>query len=231
MSTQTLAYKVLIVEDDTAVCALLRNYLKDTVFRLVEAHSAKEGLNAVIEKRPDIIILDLGLPDGDGIQLVKSIREWSRTPILIMSGRVDDEDKVEALDAGADDYVTKPFSVTELLARLRVAARHLELRDTAEPTFESGPLKVDYAARQVWLNEELVKLTPLEYKLLSLLVKHSGKVVTHRQLLSEVWGAEYTEDAQYLRVYMGYLRKKLEPTPDSPKLILTEHRIGYRLAI
>ena len=148
-----------------------------------------------------------------------------------MSGRVVDEDKVEALDAGADDYITKPFSVTELMARLRVAARHLELCDTTEPSFESGPLKVDYAARQVWLNEEPIKLTPLEYKLLSLLVKHSGKVVTHRQLLSEVWGAEYTEDAQYLRVYMGYLRKKLEPNPESQKLILTEHRIGYRLAI
>ncbi len=231
MAIQELTYKVLIVEDDPSVCALLRNYLKDSVFRLSEANSAQDGLNSIIEKRPDIIILDLGLPDGDGIQLVKSIREWSRTPILIMSGRVDDEDKVEALDAGADDYITKPFSVTELLARLRVAARHLELRDTSEPTFESGPLKVDYAARQVWLNEQLIKLTPIEYKLVSLLVKHAGKVVTHRQLLSEVWGAEYSEDAQYLRVYMGYLRKKLEPTPDSPKLILTEHRIGYRLAV
>ena len=119
----------------------------------------------------------------------------------------------------------------ELLARLRVAARHLDLRDTSEPIFESGPIKMDYSAHQVWLDGTPVKLTPLEYKLLAVLVKHAGKVVTHRQLLSEVWGAEYTEDAQYLRVYMGYLRKKLEPNPDSPKLILTEHRIGYRLAI
>ena len=213
------------------MCALLRNYLKDSVFRLTEAHSAQEGLTAVIEKRPDIVILDLGLPDGDGIQIVKSIREWSKIPIIIMSGRIDDEDKVKALDAGADDYVTKPFSVTELLARLRVAARHLDLRDTTEPVFEAGPIKMDYSAHQVWLDGSQIKLTPLEYKLLAVLVKHSGKVVTHRQLLSEVWGAEYTEDAQYLRVYMGYLRKKLEPNPDSQKLILTEHRIGYRLAI
>ena len=231
MSNLEPNYKVLIVEDDFAVCALLRNYLKDSVFRLTEAHSAQEGLTAVIEKRPDIVILDLGLPDGDGIQIVKSIREWSKIPIIIMSGRIDDEDKVKALDAGADDYVTKPFSVTELLARLRVAARHLDLRDTTEPVFESGPIKMDYSAHQVWLDGSQIKLTPLEYKLLAVLVKHSGKVVTHRQLLSEVWGAEYTEDAQYLRVYMGYLRKKLEPNPDSQKLILTEHRIGYRLAI
>ena len=231
MSNLEPNYKVLIVEDDFAVCALLRNYLKDSVFRLTEAHSAQEGLTAVIEKRPDIVILDLGLPDGDGIQIVKSIREWSKIPIIIMSGRIDDEDKVKALDAGADDYVTKPFSVTELLARLRVAARHLDLRDTTEPVFEAGPIKMDYSAHQVWLDGSQIKLTPLEYKLLAVLVKHSGKVVTHRQLLSEVWGAEYTEDAQYLRVYMGYLRKKLEPNPDSQKLILTEHRIGYRLAI
>lgn len=231
MSNLEPNYKVLIVEDDFAVCALLRNYLKDSVFRLTEAHSAQEGLTAVIEKRPDIVILDLGLPDGDGIQIVKSIREWSKIPIIIMSGRIDDEDKVKALDAGADDYVTKPFSVTELLARLRVAARHLDLRDTTEPVFESGPIKMDYSAHQVWLDGIQIKLTPLEYKLLAVLVKHSGKVVTHRQLLSEVWGAEYTEDAQYLRVYMGYLRKKLEPNPDSQKLILTEHRIGYRLAV
>lgn len=231
MSNLEPSYKVLIVEDDFAVCALLRNYLKDSVFRLSEAHSAQDGLTAVIERRPDIVILDLGLPDGDGIQVVRSIREWSEVPIIIMSGRIDDEDKVEALDAGADDYVTKPFSVTELLARLRVAARHLDLRDTSEPIFESGPIKMDYSAHQVWLDGALVKLTPLEYKLLAVLVKHAGKVVTHRQLLSEVWGAEYTEDAQYLRVYMGYLRKKLEPNSDSQKLILTEHRIGYRLAV
>lgn len=224
-------YKVLVIEDDAAIRSLLRNYLKDSSFRLIEASSASEGITSAIEKRPDIIILDLGLPDSDGLEVVKVLREWSKTPILIMSGRTDDTDKVEALDAGADDFITKPFSVTELMARMRVAARHLDLRDTDEPVFESGPLKVDYAARQVWLNESLIKLTPLEYKLLSVLVKHCGKVVTHRQLLKEVWGAEYTEDSQYLRVYMGYLRKKLEPDPLSQKLILTEHRVGYRLAI
>lgn len=231
MQDNNLNYKVLLIEDDSAICSLLRHYLKDSSFKLVEANSAQDGMTAAIEKKPDIIILDLGLPDGDGLQLVKVLREWCSAPILIMSARADDINKVAALDLGADDYITKPFSVTELMARLRVAARHIELRDTEEPVFETGPLKVNYAARRVWLNEEIIKLTPLEYKLLSLLVKHVGKVVTHRQLLSEVWGEEYTEDSQYLRVYMGYLRKKLEPSPESPKLILTEHRVGYRLAM
>ena len=231
MSTAAPDYKLLLIEDDQAVCALLRSYLKETSFRLMEEHTAQGGMIATAEKRPDLILLDLGLPDGDGVELVKTIREWSRVPIIIMSGRDDDDSKVAALDAGADDYITKPFSITELAARLRVAARHLDLRDTDEPVFESGPLKVDYAAHNVWLNGELVRFTPLEYKLLVTLVKHAGKVVTHRQLLTEVWGAEYSEDAQYLRVYMGYLRKKLEPGPDSPQLLHTEHRVGYRLTV
>ncbi len=231
MQNESISYKVLLIEDDPAICSLLRSYLRDTQFKLLEANTARSGLDLVAEKRPDLILLDLGLPDGEGIDVVRAIREWARTPVIIMSGRSEDEAKVAALDAGADDYVTKPFSVTELLARLRVAARHIELRDTDAPIFESGPLKVDYSARQVWLNEVAIKLTPLEYKLLSTLVKHSGKVVTHRQLLTDVWGAEYSEDSQYLRVYMGYLRKKLEPEPDSPRLILTEHRVGYRLAV
>ena len=229
--TNNLTYKVLLIEDDLAICSLLRQYLKEGTFRLSEAHTAEAGMAAVMEKKPDIIVLDLGLPDGDGMELIRSLREWYLAPIIIMSARTDDSQKVEALDLGADDYITKPFSVTEFMARLRVAARHLELRDTDEPIFESGPIRLDYVARQVWLNGVQIRLTPLEYKLLSTLVKHVGKVVTHRQLLSEVWGEEYTEDAQYLRVYMGYLRKKLEPRVDSPKLILTEHREGYRLAL
>ena len=229
--TTAAEYKLLLIEDDQAVCALLRSYLKETNFRLIEEHTAQGGMIATAEKRPDLIVLDLGLPDGDGVELVKTIREWSRVPIIIMSGRDDDDSKVAALDAGADDYITKPFSITELAARLRVAARHLDLRDTDEPIFESGPLKVDYAAHNVWLNGEIVRFTPLEYKLLVTLVKHAGKVVTHRQLLTDVWGAEYSEDAQYLRVYMGYLRKKLEPEPDSPQLLHTEPRVGYRLTV
>jgi len=231
MSNGNLTHKVLLVEDDAAITSLLRTYFRDSGFRLIEASTGAQGLAAAIEKRPDIVLLDLGLPDGDGVDVVIALREWCRTPILIMSGRSDDDGKIRALDAGADDYITKPFSVGELMARLRVAVRHIELRETESPIFESGPLKIDFAHRYVWLNDELIKFTPLEYKLLSLLVKHCGKVVTHRQLLREVWGAEYQEDSQYLRVYMGYLRKKLEPTPESPKLILTEHRVGYRLAI
>ena len=231
MSNYEVVTKVLLIEDDPAIRSLLRHYLRETPFRLLETSSLEEGLNAALEKRPDLVLLDLGLPDGDGVQVVRALREWSRTPIIIMSAKSDDQTKVEALDAGADDYITKPFSVTELLARLRVAARHIDLRDTGEPVFESGPLKLDYSARQVWLNGEQVRLTPLEYKLLVTLTKHAGKVVTHRQLLSEVWGAEYSEDAQYLRVYMGYLRRKLEPDPNAPRLLMTEHRVGYRLVV
>lgn len=231
MTETSPTYKVLLIEDDAAIVSLLRTYLRDTPFKVVEASTASTGLAMAVECRPDIVLLDLGLPDGDGSEVVRALRQWSQTPILIMSGQTDDDAKVRALDLGADDYITKPFSVLELMARLRVAARHIDLRDTDSPVFEVGPLKVDYAARQVWLNEAQVRLTPLEYKLLATLVKHSGKVVTHRQLLAEVWGSEYTEDSQYLRVYMGYLRKKLEPTPDSPKLLLTEHRVGYRLAL
>lgn len=213
------------------ISALMRTYLKGTGFQLIESMTAKAGLNAVIEQRPDLVLLDLTLPDGEGIDLLTTIRQWSRTPVIVISARLDDQYMARVLDAGADDYVTKPFSMVELLARMRVAARHLELRGAAEPVFESGSLSVDYALRLVTLNGHPIKLSPLEYRLLSVLVKHSGKVVTHRQLLAEVWGEEYTDEAQYLRVYMGYLRKKLEPESSSPKLILTEHRVGYRLAV
>ena len=230
ISSETL-YRVLLIEDDAAIRALMRSYLRDTNFRLIEGTSAVEGLTALMEKRPEIVVLDLGLPDGDGMEVIRKIREWSQVPIIVISGRASDDDKVAALDAGADDYVTKPFSLTELKARLRVAIRHLAFKQSNDGTFDSGPLKIDYATRQVRLHDQLLKLTPLEYRLLAVLSMHAGKVVSQSQLLSEVWGPEYTEDAQYLRVYMGYLRRKLEPRPDSPRLIATEHKVGYRLIL
>ena len=231
MSASETFYRVLLIEDDAAIRALMRSFLRESNFRLIESTSAGEGLNALMEKRPDIVVLDLGLPDQDGVEVIHKIREWSQVPIIVISGRAGDDDKVSALDAGADDYVTKPFSVTELKARFRVAIRHLAFKHSDDATFESGPLKIDYSTRQVWMDDQLLKLTPLEYRLLAVLSMHAGKVVPQSQLLSEVWGPEYTDDAQYLRVYMGYLRRKLEPHNDSPKLISTEHRVGYRLVL
>ena len=231
MPTPVLSFKVLLIEDDTAIRGLLRSFLRDSVFRLIEVSSAAEGLEALAEKRPDIVVLDLGLPDQDGIDVIRRIREWSQVPIIVTSARQADNDKVEALDAGADDYVTKPFSVTELIARFRVAIRHMAFKQSDDAAFESGPLRIDYSTRQVWMDGEPLKLTPLEYRLLSVLTMHAGKVVTQRQLLTEVWGPDYTDDSQYLRVYMGYLRRKLEAHAHSPQLIATEHRVGYRLML
>jgi len=231
MPTPALSYKVLLIEDDTAIRALLRSFLRDSAFRLIEVASSAEGLAAIADKRPDIVVLDLGFPDQDGIDVIRRIRDWSQVPIIVISGRAGDNDKVEALDAGADDYVTKPFSVTELMARFRVSIRHMAFKKSEDACFQGGPLRIDYATREVWLDDELLKLTPLEYRLLSVLTMHAGKVVTLRQLLTEVWGPEYTDDSQYLRVYMGYLRRKLEPSTHSPRLIATEHRVGYRLLL
>jgi two-component system KDP operon response regulator KdpE len=222
---------VAVIEDDPAIRHLLKTYFEGTSYRVVEAESAREGLALVAERRPDVILLDLGLPDGDGVHVITNVRQWSSVPIIVISGRGQEEQKIACLEAGADDYVTKPFGVGELMARVKVALRHAAKQGVDEPVFEAADLKMDFAARRVWVREEEVHLTPLEYKILSTLVQHAGKVVTHRQLLTEVWGAEYSEEAQYLRVYMGYLRKKLEASPDKPQLLLTEPRVGYRLCV
>ena len=222
---------VLLIEDEPQMRRFLRAALENEAYRLVEAPTAREGLAQVAGQNPDIILLDLGLPDGDGIDLTRRIREWAGTPIVVISARGQERDKVAALDAGADDYLTKPFSVGELLARMRVALRHAARAAGGpdEPVFTSGELRVDLEHRQVFVGERDVHLTPTEYKLLVSLVRHAGKVLTHRQLMKEVWGANTVTQTPALRVHMTQLRHKLERDPAQPRLLLTETGVGYRL--
>jgi two-component system KDP operon response regulator KdpE len=210
----------------------LRAALGGTEYDLVEASTAREGLAQAAGRNPDLILLDLGLPDADGIDVARQIREWSRTPIIVLSARGQERDKIAALDAGADDYLTKPFGVGELLARMRVALRHAQTPEgDGQPVFEGGGIRVDLARRQVFRGREEVHLTPLEYKLLACLVRHAGMVLTHRQLLKEVWGINAITQTHYLRVYMTQLRHKLEADPTQPRLLLTEPGVGYRLRV
>jgi two-component system, OmpR family, KDP operon response regulator KdpE len=222
---------VLLVEDDSQIRRFLRASLSSQGYRLLEATSGEEGLSLAASQRPDLIILDLGLPDLDGLEVTRRLRQWTTTPVLVLSARGKERDKIAALDAGADDYVTKPFGVGELLARMRVALRHAPDPEAgvAEPVFEVGELHVDLDHRQVSLRGAEVHLTPLEYKLLAVLVRHAGKVVTHRQLLESVWGPSFEAQTHYLRVYMQQLRKKLEATPAHPRYLRTEPGVGYRL--
>jgi two-component system, OmpR family, KDP operon response regulator KdpE len=222
---------VLVVEDEPQMRRFLRPALEGQGYRVVEAATANEGLVQASSHNPDLVILDLALPDGDGVEVTRRLREWSAAPIVVVSARGQETDKVAALDAGADDYLTKPFGTGELFARLRVAERHAARfkAGAGEPVFEAGGLKVDAAARQVFRDGQEVHLTPLEYKLLATLVRHSGKVVTHRQLLKEVWGPGSVDQTQYLRVYMAQLRHKIEKDPARPELLVTETGVGYRL--
>jgi len=209
----------------------LRAALGAQDYRLVEATTAREGLAQAAGRNPDVILLDLGLPDRDGLDVARELREWSATPIIVLSARGQEQDKVAALDLGADDYLTKPFGVEELLARIRVALRHAALPTGAspEPVFEAGGLRVDLVRREVRRGGQEVHLTPTEYKLLTLLIRHAGKVLTHRQMLKEVWGTSYADQSHYVRVYMAQLRQKLEADPARPRLLLTEPGVGYRL--
>jgi two-component system KDP operon response regulator KdpE len=222
---------VLLIEDEPQMRRFLRAALENEAYRLVEAATAREGLAQVAGQNPDIILMDLGLPDGDGIDLTRRIREWARTPIVVISARGQERDKVAALDAGADDYLTKPFGVGELLARMRVALRHAARAagQPDEPVFSDGDLRVDLEHRQVFVDEREVHLTPTEYKLLVTLVRHAGKVLTHRQLMKEVWGANTVTQTPALRVHMTQLRHKLERDPTQPRHLLTEPGVGYRL--
>jgi two-component system KDP operon response regulator KdpE len=222
---------VLLIEDEPQMRRFLRAALADPDYRLVEAATAKEGIAQAAGRNPDVILLDLGLPDKDGLQLTRELREWTATPIIVLSARGREQDKVAALDVGADDYLTKPFGVDELLARIRVALRHASHPPgtPTEPVFEAGELRVDLAARRVTRGGTEVHLTPTEYKLLTVLIKHAGKVITHRQLLKEVWGVNYINQAHYVRVYVGQLRQKLEADPARPRLLQTEPGVGYRL--
>jgi two-component system KDP operon response regulator KdpE len=222
---------LLLIEDEPQMRRFLRAALGAQDYRLVEAATAREGLAQAASRNPDVILLDLGLPDRDGLEVARELREWSAAPIIVLSARGREQDKVAALDLGADDYLTKPFGVEELLARIRVALRHAALPPGSppEPVFEAGDLRVDLVRREVRRGGQEVHLTPTEYKLLTFMVRHAGKVITHRQLLKEVWGVNYADQSHYVRVYMAQLRQKLEADPARPRLLVTEPGVGYRL--
>ena len=220
---------ILLVEDEPQMRRFLRVALESSGYRYLEASSGQEGLDLTVQHRPEAILLDLGLPDMDGLDVVARLREWCRTPVIVISARGQEVDKVAALDAGADDYLTKPFGTRELLARVRVALRHTEPGTAEEPVFVLGRWRVDLAKRQVLVEGKEVHLTPLEYSLFTTLIRHAGKVVTHRQLLKDVWGGAAGAQPLYLRVYMTQLRHKLEEEPSRPKYLQTEPGVGYRL--
>jgi len=219
---------VLVVEDDAQLRRFLRASLSSRGYRLEEAVTAREAQQLATSHLPDLLLLDLGLPDGDGIELTRSLRGWTRAPIIVISARGREEDKVDALDAGADDYLTKPFGVNELLARIRVALRHAQAVPADDPILELGPLRIDRARREVTVARREVHLTPTEFKLLVLLARNGGKVMTHGQILREIWGPHSTQ-THVVRVHMAELRRKIEPDPARPQLLVTEIGVGYRL--
>lgn len=224
---------ILLIEDEAQVRRFLRSTLTSQGYRLVEAETAAQGIALASSHNPDLILLDLGLPDTDGLEACRRIRRWSATPIIVLSVRDKEAEKVVALDGGADDYLTKPFGASELLARIRVALRHSSRGpdDSAGSVFETGELRVDLGQRLVSRAGREVHLTPLEYKLLATLVRHAGKVMTHRQLLHEVWGPTYATQTHYLRIYMANLRQKLEAEPARPRFLITEPGVGYRVEV
>ena len=219
----------LVIDDEKQIRRLLRILLENE-YHVFESENGRQGLADIIARRPDVVLLDLGLPDLNGIEVLKRLREWSRVPVLILSVREGSEDKVAALDNGADDYVTKPFESTELMARLRAIQRRAPLGGD-QPYFHAGHLEIDFNSRTVRVNDQEVNLTATEYALLKVLALHAGKVVTHKQLLREVWGPNAEERSQYLRVYVAHLRKKIEPANAPLKLIRTESGIGYRMVM
>jgi two-component system KDP operon response regulator KdpE len=221
---------VLVIDDEVQIRRLLKIGLESNGYRVYEAATGQLGLSEAAQRRPDVVVLDLGLPDMDGVAVLKRLREWSSVPVVVLSVRDREEDKIAALDSGADDYLTKPFGTGELLARLRVAQRHAQpTADTA--VFKAGPLEVDLVSRTVKVNGKQVKFTATEYALLQLFVRHAGKVLTHRQILKEVWGPTYVEQTHYLRVYMTHLREKIEANPAEPEMFITEAGVGYRLMV
>ena len=221
---------IVLIEDEPEIRRFLRATLNGQGYRLFEATTGALGLVEAASRQPDVVIVDLGLPDVDGLEVIRRLREWSAVPIIVLSARGQERDKVTALDAGADDYVAKPFGAGELLARIRVALRHAAgASHDADGTFVVGELGVDLLHRRVHVRGAEVRLTPIEYKLLATLVRHAGKVVTHQQLLREVWGPSHTDQGHYVRVYLGHLRHKLEAEPARPRYLLTEPGVGYRL--
>ena len=222
---------IVLIEDESEIRRFLRTTLPGHGFRIYEATTGQGGLIEVKSRNPDLILLDLGLPDLDGIDVIRQVREWTPTPIIVLSAREQEQQKVSALDLGADDYVTKPFGIHELLARIRTALRHAArpAEADADSCFTFGDVRVELGRRQVFVAAKEMHLTQIEYKLLTTLVRHAGKVVTHRQLLKEVWGPLHVEESHYLRVYMRQLRNKLESNPAHPKFLVTELGVGYRL--
>jgi two-component system KDP operon response regulator KdpE len=221
----------LIVEDEQPMVRYLRAAFTSHGFRVVEAPNGQEGLRQAATRAPDVVVLDLGLPDMDGLEVTRRLREWSPVPIIVLSARGREDDKIRALDAGADDYVTKPFAVGELMARVRVALRHgaRTTQESGDTTVTVGELRVDRLRRQVFVGEAEVRLTPIEYRLLSALAQYPGRVLTHEHLLRQVWGPGYVQQHHYLRVYMAQLRHKIEREPSRPRYLLTEPGVGYRL--
>ena len=227
MSSKT---RVLVVDDEAAILRFLKPALEAGDYEMASAGTVAEAIKRVASESPDIVLLDLGLPDGDGKDVIRRAREWSDVPIIVLSARERETEKIEALDLGADDYINKPFNVGELLARMRTALRHRMQRKAEIPLLRVGNLEVDAVRHRVTRAGAELKLTPKEFELLSFLARHAGRVVTHRQILTAVWGPAHTEDTQYLRVYVGQLRQKIVEHPDDPRFILTEPGIGYRIA-
>jgi two-component system KDP operon response regulator KdpE len=220
----------ILIEDERQIRRFVRTALEAEGWSVHEAETMRQGLTDARARRPDLIILDLGLPDGDGMKFLQDFRAWSKVPVIVLSARVDEQDKIAALDGGADDYLTKPFGVGELLARVRASSRRrLEAGADAGAVFSFGDVNIDLTLRTVRKADVLIHLTPIEFRLLSLLIANAGKVLTHRQILREVWGPAHSEDGHYVRVYMGHLRQKLDDDPAQPKHILTETAVGYRL--
>ncbi|SAK79712.1 two component transcriptional regulator [Caballeronia catudaia] len=225
-----LRASVVVIEDDPHISRVLRATLHAHGITAIEAATAAAGLSEAATRKPDLIVMDLGLPDADGIDVIRELRGWTKTPIIVLSARTSEQAKVAALDAGADDYLTKPFGLPELLARLRAQLRRNVQSQQASPMIRFGDISVDLGKRQVTREGQPVRLTPIEYTLLTVLIRHAGCVLTHRQLLREVWGPEHVGDAHYLRVYMGHLRQKLERDPAQPAHFVTETGVGYRLS-
>jgi two-component system KDP operon response regulator KdpE len=222
---------VLIVEDEQAIRRFLRSALESDGLRVFEAETLQRGLLEAATRKPDLVVLDLGLPDGDGIEFIRDFRQWSQVPVIVLSARVEETDKITALDAGADDYLSKPFGIGELQARLRVALRRHGSTDQNQPLFTFGDIQVDIASHRIQRGNEEIHLTPIEFRLLAVLLNNHGKVLTQRQLLNQVWGPNAVEHSHYLRIYMGHLRQKLETDPARPQHLLTETGIGYRFML
>ena len=220
---------ILAIEDELPIRRFLKTSIVSEGYEFLEAKTGKEGLEIIRDNKPDVILLDLGLPDIDGIQIIKNLRTWISTPIIILSARDQEIDKIKALDFGADDYLSKPFSVNELHARIRVALRHAQQTSKkGNPFFQFGNFKIDFINREVWNNEEKIQLTPIQYDILATLIRRLNKIVLHKELLRIVWGENHTKDVEYLRIYIHQLRNKLEKNPAHPQYLKTEPGIGYR---